>query len=88
MQRERFYAIAQTGKAQGQEVRPELIKMLRKRIETLSTEYHLRMQTLLLLQVHYKILVFIEDLEQKMKTWRTAHSLSLLKRWINEYQVS
>jgi hypothetical protein len=62
--------------------------MLRKRIETLSTEYQIRMQTLLLLQVHYKILVFVEDLEQKLKTWRTAHSLSLLKRWISEYHVS
>jgi hypothetical protein len=62
--------------------------MLRKRIETLSTEYNIRMKMLLLLQAHYKILVFIEDLEQKLKTWRTAHSLSLLKRWINEYQVN
>lgn len=86
LQRERFYQFAQS--KQSQEVRPELIKMLRKRIETLSTEYQIRMQTLLLLQVHYKILVFTEDLEQKLKTWRTAHSLSLLKRWISEYQVS
>ncbi|KAI6207377.1 hypothetical protein M3Y96_00002700 [Aphelenchoides besseyi] len=61
--------------------------MLRKRIEALSTEYHMRIQTLLLLQVHYKILVFVADLNKKIESWKVAHSSSILQRWIGEFQA-
>uniref|UniRef100_A0A1I7S8L5 Calponin-homology (CH) domain-containing protein n=1 Tax=Bursaphelenchus xylophilus TaxID=6326 RepID=A0A1I7S8L5_BURXY len=87
IQRERFYTVAQTGMANGQKVDPDLIKSLRKRVEFLSQEVHMRMKTMLLLQIHHRIQCFVEELTRKMNLWETPPNLAALRRFHMDYKA-
>lgn len=45
------------------------------------------MQTLLVLQIHFRIRTFIDELNRKMDLWTQTHSLKLLKGAQKEYEA-
>ncbi|CAD5207567.1 unnamed protein product [Bursaphelenchus okinawaensis] len=87
IQRERFYTVAQTGLANGQKVDAEIIKTMRKRVEYLSQEVHQRMKSLLLLQIHFRIQCFVDELEKKINLWKSPPNLAALKRFQADYKA-
>lgn len=65
----------------------ELLAPLEVRLESLSHEYKIRRETLLLLRAHYRILVFVEELGRRMDIWKSAESFAALQQWFAEYKV-
>lgn len=78
----------QTGRIGSRAVRKELIAPLQTRFDALCADYRIRLETLLLIQAHYKILSLIEELDTKMERWRTGDSLLLFTHWLDEYNVT
>uniref|UniRef100_A0AC34Q093 Uncharacterized protein n=1 Tax=Panagrolaimus sp. JU765 TaxID=591449 RepID=A0AC34Q093_9BILA len=63
----------------------EILAPLEIRLESLADEYKIRLETLLLIRSHYRILVLIEELGKKIETWRNADSFGAIKMWYDEY---
>ncbi|KAI1723212.1 calponin homology (CH) domain-containing protein [Ditylenchus destructor] len=91
-QRETFYTALQDfhearshldGQSQSTD---EILEILRSRFESLSEKFRMELKRLLLYQAYYRILRFQAELKTKMRLWQNATSLSLTKRWLNEYQ--
>lgn len=92
-QRETFYTALQNfhearshldGQSQSTD---EILEILQSRFESLSEKFRVELKRLLLYQAYYSILRFQAELKTRMRLWQNATSLSLTKRWLNEYQV-
>uniref|UniRef100_A0A0K0F4A9 Nuclear anchorage protein 1 (inferred by orthology to a C. elegans protein) n=1 Tax=Strongyloides venezuelensis TaxID=75913 RepID=A0A0K0F4A9_STRVS len=83
---ERFGIVYETGKIEKKPVNKEFLNKMKERLENVKSDYDEAMEGLLLLQAHYMILNYIEELNGKMDLWRAGDSLDLVKRWLKEYR--
>uniref|UniRef100_A0A1I7WTZ7 DHC_N1 domain-containing protein n=1 Tax=Heterorhabditis bacteriophora TaxID=37862 RepID=A0A1I7WTZ7_HETBA len=82
---EELRKVMKTGGVAGHSLAAEYVEPIRIRLNTLAEEAPLKLASLKILLSHYTVLAYIDDLEQNMDLWRSADSLSLLNRWIKEY---
>uniref|UniRef100_A0AAF5CT37 Calponin-homology (CH) domain-containing protein n=1 Tax=Strongyloides stercoralis TaxID=6248 RepID=A0AAF5CT37_STRER len=83
---QRFGIVYETGKAEKQIVNRDFLNKMKERLDNIKNDYDETMEGLLLLQAHYMVLTYIEELNGKMDLWRAGDSLELVKRWLKEYR--
>uniref|UniRef100_A0A0N4Z7F2 Calponin-homology (CH) domain-containing protein n=1 Tax=Parastrongyloides trichosuri TaxID=131310 RepID=A0A0N4Z7F2_PARTI len=84
---DRFKIVYESGKAEKKVVNREFLEKMKGRLENAKNDYNTTLEGLLLLQGHYRILTYIEELNNKMDLWRAADSVDLVNRWLKEYRL-
>ena len=84
----KFKQIYVSRRVDGREITSEFLEPLKKRFENVGREISRLLKHMRFLHAYYRVLEYTESLNRKKKLMKSGDSLTSVKRWIKEYEVS